>query len=233
MRVKYLDVSNNELTGLRDNQLTYLESIEYLNLSNNFIDTIQPFTFTDLRTLRTIDLSHNHLDSDTFVQKIDELQLLDLTANRYRSIDIAAFARIKEVKLIGNLWSCSWLVTELVNSTAIVRDDVHFGTKLTSIDGNAIVGIRQPEEVICYDIGNAAQESNYLFPRHIVVVYPKGECGRTDGKVWIDLGMWFMRVYVPHSLLCSRNHMGKMAVHNHSANCSAMNLISKHVSFGR
>lgn len=182
MRVKQLDVSNNELTGLRDNQLAYLESIEHLNLSNNFIDTIQPFTFTDLRTLRTVNLSHNYLDSDTFVHKIDELQLLDLSANRYRSIDIAAFASIKEVKLIGNLWSCSWLVTELVNSTAIIRDDIHFGTNLISIDGDA-TGIRKPEEVICYDAGNAAQESNYLIPRHIVVVYPKGECGRTKDKV--------------------------------------------------
>lgn len=133
MCVKHLDISNNEISALRDNQLAYLESIEYLNLSNNLIDSIQPFTFTDLQTLHTIDLSHNRLDSDAFVQKIDALRLLDLSANRYRSINITAFANIDEVKLIGNLWSCSWLVAELVNLTANVRDDVHFGNELAGI----------------------------------------------------------------------------------------------------
>lgn len=182
VHVKHLDISNNELPSLRDNQLAYLESIEHLNLSYNSIDSIQPFTFTDLRTLRSIDLSHNRLESDEFVQKIVELRSLDLSANRYRSINMTAFEGVGEVKLIGNLWSCSWLVNELVNSTANVRDDVHFGNELAGIDAKAM-GIRQPEEVICFDDRDAGYELNNLIQRHIVIVYPKSECSRSVLKV--------------------------------------------------
>lgn len=182
VRVKELDISNNELTHLKDNQLTYLETIEWLNLSHNSIENIQPFTFTDLRTLRALDLSHNRLDSDVFVQKIVELQSIDLGANRYRSINITAFEGIDEAKLIGNLWSCSWLVTELVNLTATIRDKIHFGGKLTGIDSDAM-GVRQPEEVVCYDDRNAAIAANKLIQRHIIIVYPKSECSRTEKKV--------------------------------------------------
>lgn len=184
MRIKQLDISNNELTSLRDNQLAFLESIEYLNLSHNSIDSIQPFTFTDLMTLRSIDLSHNRLDSDAFVQKITELQqlYLDLSANRYRSINITAFEGIGKVKLIGNLWSCSWLVIELVNLTASVGDDIHFGNKLAGIDAEGM-GIRQPEEVLCYDDRNAAHDWNHLIQRHIVIIYPKSECNQNGEQV--------------------------------------------------
>lgn len=176
MHVRQLDISHNELTSLRDNQLAHLGSIECIDLSHNSIDSIQPFTFTDLKTLRTIDLSHNRLDSDAFVQKIVDLRSLDLSANRYRSINITSLAGIDEVKLIGNLWSCAWLVTELVHSTANVRDDVHFGHELAGIDADAM-GIRHPEEVVCYD------ESNRQIQRHIVIVYPKGGCDRNEEKV--------------------------------------------------
>lgn len=182
MRVKQLDISNNKLKSLRDNQLTYLESIECLNLSHNLIESIQPFTFTDLRTLQSIDLSHNRLESDAFVEKIDALQKLDLSANLYRWISMTAFEGIGEVKLMGNLWSCSWLVTELVNLTANVRNSVHFGNALAGIDAKSM-GIRQPEEVICYDDRNAALDSNLLIQRHVVIVYPKGECGRDEQQV--------------------------------------------------
>lgn len=182
VRVKQLDISHNKLKSLRDNQLTYLESIECLNFSHNSIESIQPFTFTDLRTLRSIDLSHNRLESDAFVQKIDALRTLDLSANLYRWISMTALEVIDEVKLVGNLWSCSWLVTELVNSTTNVRNDVHFGHDLTGIDAKAM-GIRQPEEVICYDDRNVAHESNLLIQRHIVIVYPKGECSRDVEQV--------------------------------------------------
>lgn len=171
-------MSNNELTSITDNQLTYLESIETLNLSYNSIDTIEPFTFNDLSTLRTIDLSHNHLASDAFVSNIDSLQLLDLSANRYQSINVTMFANISDVKLIGNTWSCAWIVLELVNASDNVRQDIRFGNDLAGIDGEAM-GIRQPEEVICYDD---------LVQRHLVIVYPKGECNGTKvrQRVWFD-----------------------------------------------
>lgn len=182
VRVKQLDISHNELTSLRDNQFTYLESIECLNLSHNSIDTILPFTFTDLRTLRSIDLAHNRLTSDEFIRKIAELQSLNLSSNRYSSINLTAIVNINKVELIGNLWSCAWLVIELVNATLKIGDDVQFGTKLAGFDFNAI-GIRQPEEVICYDGGNAEPETIQLIPRHVVVVYPKNQCSETEVNV--------------------------------------------------
>lgn len=170
-----------------DNQFAYFKSIEEINLAHNAINNIQKFTFTDLSTLRTLDLSFNALSDDVmFMESPTQVATLDLSHNHFETFNTSFVSTVNDVKLMGNPWICTWIISELIVQANNRPSNIHFG-KLYVIEVNTTAGvvtekISSPEKIDCYDYDSS--DSNDVKPilRHIIAFRPGQNCDGYDNE---------------------------------------------------
>lgn len=168
-----------------DNQFAYFKSIEEINLSHNAINNIQKFTFTDLSTLRTLDLSFNALSDDVMLmENPSTVTTLDLSYNQFETFNISYVSTVSDVRLLGNPWICTWIISELIVQANNRPHNIHFG-KLYVVEVNStpsvpIENISSPEKIDCYDYNVADKNSVKPILRHIVVFRPAQNCDGYD-----------------------------------------------------
>lgn len=148
VNLKFFDVSNNNLTQLKDYLFADMRSIEIIHLSRNAINTIQPFTFANLSNLLNLDLSNNRLQSDAFLENIATLRTINLAHNYFEHLDVKLLNNFGIAVLLNNQWNCSWLIktmTEPFRSPNII-----FGLL---INNEFVEDIESPtaEEIECKD----------------------------------------------------------------------------------
>ncbi|RXM96883.1 Amphoterin-induced protein 1 [Acipenser ruthenus] len=98
-RLRYLDLSSNQLQGLEEYQFTELEELEVLLLYNNRISQIDRSAFEGVAKLQKLYLSQNQvsrfpLELVKEKTRLPELSLLDVSSNRVKSLPV------QELKLL-------------------------------------------------------------------------------------------------------------------------------------
>ncbi|XP_041083352.1 amphoterin-induced protein 1-like [Polyodon spathula] len=98
-RLRYLDLSSNQLQGLEEYQFTELEELEVLLLYNNRISQIDRSAFEGVTKLQKLYLSQNQvsrfpLELVKEKTRLPELSLLDVSSNRVKSLPV------QELKLL-------------------------------------------------------------------------------------------------------------------------------------
>ncbi|XP_038070995.1 adhesion G protein-coupled receptor A3-like [Patiria miniata] len=95
----HLDLSNNQITSLRQNAFSGLSSLLQLNLSGNRISYIEPKSFDGLDQLEKLDLSRNRLGSvnNSMFVGLGSLEDLNISFNQISTIAAATFDRVQEI----------------------------------------------------------------------------------------------------------------------------------------
>ncbi|KAF9407044.1 hypothetical protein HW555_012801 [Spodoptera exigua] len=107
--ITFIDFSRNNMEDAPDNLLNAFQSLEILNLDRCFLSNVPSFaTKTNLRTMKHLILSTNQIarldNANTFVN-LENLQLLDLTANMIETINpniLAPLRHLQKVDLKNN-----------------------------------------------------------------------------------------------------------------------------------
>ncbi|XP_022080676.1 adhesion G protein-coupled receptor A3-like [Acanthaster planci] len=94
-----LDLSNNQITSLRQNTFAGLSSLLQLNLSGNCISYIEPKSFDGLDQLQKLDLSRNRLGgvNNSMFVGLGNLVDLSISYNQISTIAAASFDRLQEI----------------------------------------------------------------------------------------------------------------------------------------
>lgn len=159
--LKCLDLSSNLLSTLADSQFSSLTSLTMLHIASNIIHTASNHTFRNLSQLECVDLSQNRLNDDQFLHELQSLKMLNLSFNRFETINATLLHDIEYVELVGNYWRCSWLIPELVNRR--LAAGIHFVANSTSRKSVY-------DEIDCYaDNADGALPKHHRL-RHIVVL---------------------------------------------------------------
>lgn len=146
--LKFFDVSNNNLTQLQDYLFADMTSIEIIHLSRNAIKTIQPFTFANLSNLRSLDLSNNRLQSDTFLENIATLRIINLAHNDFEHLNMKILHNFGIAVLLNNQWNCSWLIKTMTEQYSL--SNTIFGLKINN-DFIEDIESQTAEEIECKD----------------------------------------------------------------------------------
>lgn len=175
-----LDVSSNLLSSLTDDQFSHMKSLNMLHLTSNIIQRAANHSFAGLPKLECVDLSLNRLTDDRFLHELTTLKMLNLSFNRFETINSTLLNGIAFVELVGNYWRCSWLIPELVNRH--ISPAIHFVANSTSRKSLY-------DEIDCYaDADDAAPDQKSTLPkhhklRHIVILREKSasnRCGESE-----------------------------------------------------
>ncbi|XP_051675243.2 toll-like receptor 2 isoform X1 [Oryctolagus cuniculus] len=108
--VKSLDLSNNEITYIRDSDLHRCVHLRALMLMSNGIDTIDEDSFSSLGSLEHLDLSNNHLShlSAAWFRPLSSLKFLNLLENPYRTLgETSLFSHLPHLRIlkVGSLYA--------------------------------------------------------------------------------------------------------------------------------
>lgn len=133
-RLERLDLSNNRIRSIDADALLGLERLRYLDVSGNGLETLGPGAFRPVPSLRTLHLGHNRLDAArldaglgvglaklqeldlsanglrgrltaVFLQGLDSLVTLDLSANNFTLLKrgmLAGLKRLRNLRLARN-----------------------------------------------------------------------------------------------------------------------------------
>ncbi len=100
--IKHLNLTDNELTTIKNNALYGMNSLETLDLLNNKIKTLEPLAFNGLKNLKKINLNGNNIKRiDIAFARLPELEELYLELNKIEYIAPYAFRDLKNLK---KLW---------------------------------------------------------------------------------------------------------------------------------
>lgn len=98
-RLKYLDLSYNQLRSLPESFFYCMLSLRVLKVSNNCIGSFSVTTGLALNTVRILDLSYNHLQSLTFGRNtVKSLGELLLQGNNLATVDPQIFQGLPNLK---------------------------------------------------------------------------------------------------------------------------------------
>lgn len=127
--LRTLNVSSNQIQRLYDNALSAAVKLENFDASDNGIVDISSHVFDRLTQLKSINLAMNLLTTEEFLQPIGSLRYLNMANNRFVTLDLGMFFQFHNVELLGNPWSCTWLIEEMMSAS----EGIHFG-KNYSVD---------------------------------------------------------------------------------------------------
>uniref|UniRef100_A0A914M054 Uncharacterized protein n=1 Tax=Meloidogyne incognita TaxID=6306 RepID=A0A914M054_MELIC len=98
--LKYLDLSGNKLSQLKDSLFSKLVNLETLLLDNNQINSLDDGIFNSLTKLKTLTISNNRLKKITknVFKNLQNLESLNLQNNFIESIDDEAFSYLLSLK---------------------------------------------------------------------------------------------------------------------------------------
>lgn len=116
-KLKVLDYSSNRLDYLFDGSMDSLVNLEQLYLANNKIDEIEDNVFVNQKLLRVLDLGHNKLTRDQFLMNLPSLRQLKMNNNLFVRLNISLLFNLDSADLIGNPWTCTWLIVEMMRSS--------------------------------------------------------------------------------------------------------------------
>ncbi|XP_058852609.1 toll-like receptor 13 [Acipenser ruthenus] len=99
---KFLDISWNNISQLREGDFRNLIYLKGLNASNNQIHHIDRHAFKDLTALQVLNLSQNHLSALTedLFKGLENLTELFLGGNRIQKIDAYTFQFMNNIKVM-------------------------------------------------------------------------------------------------------------------------------------
>jgi len=103
-KLEYLNISNNQLTGLTG--LNRLASLRIAHLNNNEISRVE--SLVDLRHLKELNLSNNRIKKTEFLSDLQNIQTLDLHSNSIK--DLRPLRNIIErIGISNNKWEVNAL----------------------------------------------------------------------------------------------------------------------------
>lgn len=93
MKLKYLDLTNNEIDVIHSYTFAHLRSLQHLYLSDNKLTTIDRHIFGGLFSLHVLDLSGNeiHTIENGAFTELKRLFILDLTQNKLKVLKYHVF----------------------------------------------------------------------------------------------------------------------------------------------
>ncbi|XP_053943564.1 amphoterin-induced protein 1 [Cuculus canorus] len=122
--LRHLDLSSNRLRVLEENLFSDLTELEVLLLYNNEISTLDRTAFENLARLRKLYLGRNRITRFPLEllrdgSRLPQLALLDLSANRLRSVPVGELQALPawlrdRLYLHGNPLACDCLLFQLV-----------------------------------------------------------------------------------------------------------------------
>lgn len=166
--LKQFDISNNNLTALKENVFKQVDNLESINLTKNLIHEIDSNIFSKLKKLKILDLSSNNLKSDNFLPH-DSLKYLNLSYNKYLSLNQSAVLDL-EVELFGNLWNCRWLLEKIVSESS---NSYHFSKQYL---------VNTTDDVLHFD-GIDCSDDERGQMRNFIIVKKNTECNVESFKV--------------------------------------------------
>lgn len=146
-----LDLTSNEISVIEKNALAGLESLEYLTLSTNQLVSIDESVLKDLTSLISIRLDSNKLqviEENLFANNLN-LSEIRLDTNEIAIINGDAFGRLKKLKLL-NLSANRLRSIDILNTNVerlwipynkLTKLDVNKNLKLLSAQYNELVAI--------------------------------------------------------------------------------------------
>lgn len=129
--LRTLNLSYNQIQRIYDNALTNAVQLENFDASANRIVDISRHVFDRLTQLKSINLAMNLLSGEDFLQPIRSLRYLNMANNHFVTLDLGMFFQFHNVELLGNPWSCTWLIEEMMDAS----EGIHFG-KNYSVDAH-------------------------------------------------------------------------------------------------
>lgn len=111
-RLRYLDMSYNQLKTIPESFFCFMRSLEVLNVSNNCIGSFSITNKGILPKVKIINLSHNSLQSVTFGENtLQSLEKLFLQGNDLTTLDHQIFQRLPRIRYLhlqqNNLKICT------------------------------------------------------------------------------------------------------------------------------
>lgn len=131
LSLKLLNIAGNKIQRLFDNAFSKLTALEQFDASSNDIIDISSQVFLGLNALNSINLSNNKLSTENFLQTVHSLRYLNMGYNRFETMNLTLFFHFHNVELMGNPWSCTWLIEEMMSAS----EGIHFG-KNYSVDAH-------------------------------------------------------------------------------------------------
>lgn len=107
-KLKYLNISSNQLRNTHQIIEMLGSSIEILDISSNFLGKLNAKTFENLMNLQLLNLSNTNLTSFGFstFYHLNKLKMLDISFNRIKNIDflllLLNFKDLETLNLEGN-----------------------------------------------------------------------------------------------------------------------------------
>lgn len=142
--LKVLNISKNEITFLKSNDLEIYKHIQDVILSNNRIEFIPGSTFCHLKLLHTLDLENNRLKKifAGVVSNCSSLRVLSLKFNPLKLIDERAFEGLYNLEVL-NLQNCYLEIFDLKLLKDLIKlQELNIlGNRLTFLDGSRITFI--------------------------------------------------------------------------------------------
>lgn len=171
--IKSFDASHNRLSFLNKEHFLHMHRLININLSANTIETIHKDSFSGLKEIRTVDLAHNHLHEAFFLNDLKVDNALNLSYNRFKTINSTLLTNINNVELIGNYWQCSWLIPELFYNR--LHHGVHFVVNANDNETSKGKPSSIYDEIDCYAYDGPDETPVAHSLRHIVVLR-RGAC---------------------------------------------------------
>lgn len=161
MRLKKLDLGDNEIENIEDFSFKQLSELKYLNMQSNNINSVNMQMFVGLSELERLDLRTNEIENLGFLpfMELSELKYLDLSENMIQELDKFHFMSTGELMVLslrhneivkigeetfGFLKSLQILDLSANQLTEIDENTFNglFNLKLLNLNGNMIDSIR-------------------------------------------------------------------------------------------
>lgn len=172
--LKQFDISNNNLTVLKENVFEQAYNLESINLTKNYIHEIDSNIFSKLKKLKLLDLAYNNLKSDNFLPH-DSLKYLNLSYNKYSSLNESAVLDL-DVELFGNLWNCKWLLEKIVIESS---NSYHFSKEYV---------VNTTNDVLKFDIIDCSDDERGQ-NRNLIIIKKNTDCNVESFEVICSLAI--------------------------------------------
>ena len=145
-----VDLSNQNISGLRSFFFDDLTGLEDLDLSQNDINTLSNDIFSTLTSLRELNLSENEINSieNNAFRGLSNLEELDLSQNQISSINSLMFnslSKLEELDLSQNQLSA--LQSSVFSSLSNLEELDLRGNQISSISQSLFTGLSNLEEL--------------------------------------------------------------------------------------
>ncbi|XP_037928301.1 insulin-like growth factor-binding protein complex acid labile subunit [Teleopsis dalmanni] len=132
----HIDISGNNVTRLPADIFNGTKLLQHINLSRNALQEIDATLLATVPFLSTVDLSKNQLHTDAFIKNLatdlNRTALeLNLSDNRFSMLNLSALTDFHRVGLAGNVWSCKWLIQELLRMPPTIHFDHSYSVATT------------------------------------------------------------------------------------------------------